>query len=114
MRKAVSEKIKSLGVGPHLLGYEYLREAIELVLKDESYLRSVTKRLYPEIAIKHDTTATKVERSIRHAIHTAPDRGNDDAWNDIKINRYAASERKPTNSRFIASVADYLSLNEVG
>lgn len=108
MKKIVSEQLKSLGVPTNQLGYEYLREAIELVLKDNSYLHAITKKLYPDIAKKYGATSQRVERAIRHAIHSASIRGTKEEWEAVYLDRC----KNPTNSEFIASVADYLSLNE--
>ena len=111
----VTKIIHEVGVPAHVKGYQYLREAIMLVTDDMNYLGAVTKELYPTIAGKYDTTASRVERAIRHAIELAWDHGNLE-----KINRFfgytVSSDRgKPTNSEFIAIIADKLRLeNKVG
>ena len=111
----VTRIIHEVGIPAHVKGYQYLREAIMLVADDMNYLGAVTKELYPAIAGKYDTTANRVERAIRHAIELAWDRGNFE-----KINRFfgytVSSDRgKPTNSEFIAIIADKLRLeNKVG
>jgi len=111
----VTRIIHEVGIPAHVKGYQYLREAIMLVADDMNYLGAVTKELYPTIAGKYDTTASRVERAIRHAIELAWDRGNLE-----KINRFfgytVSSDRgKPTNSEFIAIIADKLRLeNKVG
>ncbi len=115
MEVAVTRIIHEVGIPAHVKGYQYLREAILLVTDDMNYLGAVTKELYPAIAGKYDTTASRVERAIRHAIELAWDRGNFE-----KINRFfgytVSSDRgKPTNSEFIAIIADKLRLeNKVG
>ncbi len=106
----VTKVIHEIGVPAHVKGYQYLRDAIMLVVEEINYLGAVTKELYPTIAVKYDTTPSRVERAIRHAIELAWDRGDIDKIN--KVFGYAVSgERgKPTNSEFIAIIADRLRL----
>lgn len=108
-RITITNMLKELGVSPKLYGYDYLTDAIELTLKDEEIIhRKVTKELYPFIAKKHNSTPSRVERAIRHAIQVAYDRGNIDILN--KLFRYTISSNTATatNSEFIATVSDYL------
>lgn len=118
-RRAASldEKISnifiSIGIPPHIKGYQYLREGIKMAIENPSIINSVTKELYPEIGKKFSTTASKVERAIRHAIEVAWNRGRVDAINAIfGVRVYIGSER-PTNSEFIALVADKLILEDL-
>lgn len=109
---SLDEKISnifiSIGIPPHIMGYQYLREGIKMTIEDPSIINNVTKKLYPDIGLKFNTTASKVERAIRHAIEVAWNRGRIDAINSIfGVRVYIGSER-PTNSEFIALVADKL------
>lgn len=113
----IDEKISnifiSIGIPPHIKGYQYLREGIKMAIENPSIINNVTKELYPSIAKKFDTTASKVERAIRHAIEVAWNRGRVEAINAIfGVRVYIGSER-PTNSEFIALVADKLILEEL-
>lgn len=114
---SIDEKISnifiSIGVPPHIMGYQYLREGIKMTCEDQSIINNVTKRLYPEIAKKYNTTPSKVERAIRHAIEVAWNRGRIEAINSVfGVKVYIGSER-PTNSEFIALVADKLVFEEL-
>ncbi|MFW6281889.1 MAG: sporulation transcription factor Spo0A [bacterium] len=106
----ISEVMHHLGVPAHIKGYIYLREAIELVIKDIEYLGAVTKELYPSVAKKYNTTSSRVERAIRHAIEVSWDRGNINELNKYFGNTVSANSGKPTNSQFIAKIADKLRL----
>lgn len=97
-----------IGVPAHVKGYQYLREAILLVVDDMGLLGAVTKELYPMIATRYDTTASRVERAIRHAIELAWDRGNMDFINKLFGYTVKMDRGKPTNSEFIAIIADKL------
>ena len=94
----------------HIKGYMYLRTAILETYLNVDFLGQITKVLYPEIARKYATTASRVERAIRHAIEVAWNRGNIDAIDDIFGYTISASKAKPTNSEFIAMIADKLRL----
>jgi len=106
----ITEVMHQLGVPAHIKGYIYLREAIELVIKDIEYLGAVTKELYPSVAAKYNTTPSRVERAIRHAIEVSWDRGNINALNKYFGSTVSANSGKPTNSQFIAKIADKLRL----
>ncbi|EKN64052.1 sporulation transcription factor Spo0A [Schinkia azotoformans] len=123
-RSAVEPKAKSLdanitsiiheiGVPAHIKGYLYLREAISMVYSDIELLGSITKVLYPDIAKKYNTTASRVERAIRHAIEVAWSRGNIDSISNLFGYTVSMSKAKPTNSEFIAMVADKLRLEHM-
>lgn len=106
----ITEIIHQIGVPAHIKGYHYLREAIILSIKNSEIINSVTKLLYPTVAKKHNTTASRVERAIRHAIEVAWDRGNIDVL-DSYFGYTIQNERgKPTNSEFIAMISDKLRL----
>lgn len=102
--------IHEIGVPAHIKGYMYLREAITMVVNDMELLSAVTKELYPSIAKKYNTTASRVERAIRHAIEVAWGRGQIDAINKLFGYTIHNDKGKPTNSEFIAIIADKLRL----
>jgi two-component system response regulator (stage 0 sporulation protein A) len=104
----VTRMIHQMGVPAHVKGYQYLRDAIVSVVQEVSLLGAVTKELYPMIAEKYSTTASRVERAIRHAIELAWDRGNIDFMNRFFGYTINVDRGKPTNSEFIAMVADKL------
>lgn len=106
----VTEIIHQIGVPAHIKGYQYLREAIILSVKDGDAMSSVTKYLYPTVAKHHSTTASRVERAIRHAIEVAWDRGDIDVLNSYFGYTIQNDRGKPTNSEFIAMIADKLRL----
>lgn len=106
----ITNIIHEIGVPAHIKGYLYLREAIQMVVNDVELLSAVTKELYPSIAKKYNTTPSRVERAIRHAIEVAWSRGQVDTINRIFGYTIHNSKGKPTNSEFIAMVADKLRL----
>ena len=106
----VTNVIHELGVPAHIKGYQYLREAIMMVINDIDIINQITKQLYPEIAEKYKTTPSRVERAIRHAIEVAWARGQADAVENIFGYTISAAKGKPTNSEFIAMIADKLRL----
>ncbi|HLQ97096.1 MAG TPA: sporulation transcription factor Spo0A [Candidatus Dormibacteraeota bacterium] len=106
----ITNIIHEIGVPAHIKGYMYLREAISMVYNDIDLLGSITKVLYPEIASHFNTTASRVERAIRHAIEVAWSRGNVDAISSLFGYTVSVTKAKPTNSEFIAMVADRLRL----
>ncbi|MDG4655612.1 sporulation transcription factor Spo0A [Ectobacillus antri] len=107
---SITTIIHEIGVPAHIKGYMYLREAISMVYNDIELLGSITKVLYPDIAKKYNTTASRVERAIRHAIEVAWSRGNIDSISSLFGYTVSMSKAKPTNSEFIAMVADKLRL----
>jgi two-component system response regulator (stage 0 sporulation protein A) len=109
--EAVVRLLHQLGVPAHFKGFAYLREAILLVLEDERRLSEVTKRLYPEIGERFGASAALVERNLRHAIEHTWTFGNLDALYEIFGSTVRASSGKPTNSSFIARVADLVRLS---
>ena len=107
----VTNIIHEIGVPAHIKGYQYLRDAIIISVSDQEMLTSVTKILYPTIAKKHDTTPSRVERAIRHAIEVAWNRGEMDTINDLFGYTVSTGKGKPTNSEFIALIADKIRLD---
>ena len=110
MEVVVTEVIHQLGVPAHIKGYQYMRDAIIMVIKDMDAINSVTKILYPTVAKKYNTTSSRVERAIRHAIEIAWDRGNLDTLNSFFGYTVNTCKGKPTNSEFIALITDKLRL----
>ena len=106
----VTKIIHQIGVPAHIKGYQYLRTAILLTVKDSDVINSVTKILYPSVAKKYQTTTSRVERAIRHAIEVAWDRGDVDTLNSYFGYTIQNNRGKPTNSEFIAMIADNLRL----
>lgn len=106
----VTEIIHQVGVPAHIKGYQYLRDSIVMCINDGEYINAVTKMLYPDVAKKHSTTASRVERAIRHAIEVAWDRGDIDVLNTLFGYTIHTGRGKPTNSEFIAMIADKLKL----
>ena len=106
----VTNVIHEVGVPAHIKGYQYLREAIMMVVKDIDVINQITKSLYPKIADKFLTTPSRVERAIRHAIEVAWGRGQQDVVENIFGYTISAAKGKPTNSEFIAMIADKLRL----
>ena len=110
LEAVVTDIIHEIGVPAHIKGYQYLREAIILTIKDMDMINAVTKVLYPEVAKKFSTTPSRVERAIRHAIEVAWDRGDIEILQKFFGYTVSNIKGKPTNSEFIAMIADYLSL----
>lgn len=107
---SVTNTIHSVGVPANIKGYQYLRDAIIMSIKDTELINAVTKQLYPKVATRHNTSPSRVERAIRHAIEVACIRGNEEEL--YKLFGYTVSNNKgkPTNSEFIAMIADKLRL----
>ena len=106
----VTKIIHQIGVPAHIKGYQYLRTAILMTVRDSDVINSVTKVLYPTVAKKYQTTTSRVERAIRHAIEVAWDRGDVETLNSYFGYTIQNSRGKPTNSEFIAMIADNLRL----
>ncbi len=107
----VTIMLHEIGIPAHIKGYQYLRDAIAISVSEEDMLVSVTKVLYPTIAKRHDTTSSRVERAIRHAIEVAWTRGRLDTINEIFGYTINNGKGKPTNSEFIALIADKIRLD---
>ena len=110
LEASVTNIIHEVGVPAHIKGYQYLREAIMLVVNDIDVINQITKSLYPQIAQKFETTPSRVERAIRHAIEVAWGRGEPGIMENIFGYTVSAAKGKPTNSEFIAMIADKLRL----
>lgn len=106
----VTEIIHEIGIPAHIKGYQYLRHSIMLVIDNLDVINSITKKLYPTVASDFNTTASRVERAIRHAIEVAWDRGDPEVLNSIFGYTVTNTKGKPTNSEFIAMIADKLRL----
>ena len=106
----ITEIIHQIGVPAHIKGYHYLREAIILAVKNPDIINSITKQLYPTVAKKYATTSSRVERAIRHGIEVAWDRGDVDVLNSYFGYTIHVGRGKPTNSEFVAMIADKLRL----
>ena len=106
----VTNVIHEVGVPAHIKGYQYLREAIIMVVTNTDMINQITKQLYPDIAMKYHTTSSRVERAIRHAIEVAWGRGRQEVVERIFGYTVSAAKGKPTNSEFIAMIADKLRL----
>jgi two-component system response regulator (stage 0 sporulation protein A) len=107
----ISDIMRQIGVPAHIKGYQYLRTSIMLCISDSEMLGSVTKILYPTVAKMYNTTASRVERAIRHAIEVAWDRGDVDVLSSYFGYTIQSQRGKPTNSEFIAMIADKLKLS---
>lgn len=114
--KKLEEKITNIfltvGIPAHIKGYQFLREAIKMAVKDPYVINSITKKLYPGIAEQYGTTPSKVERAIRHAIEVAWNKGKIENINDVFGLRVYDTHEKPTNGEFIALVADKMLLEK--
>lgn len=106
----VTNIIHDVGVPAHIKGYQYLRDGILMAVKDSEIINQVTKQLYPDLAIKYKTTPSRVERAIRHAIEVAWNRGQIESMESIFGYTVNSNRGKPTNSEFIAMIADKLRL----
>ena len=102
---------KGPGIPAHIKGYQYLRDSITLSVKDAEVINSVTKVLYPSIAKKYETTPSRVERAIRHAIEVAWSRGKMDTIDELFGYTVSTGKGKPTNSEFIALIVDKICLD---
>lgn len=111
MEKKIAQVLKSLHIAPHLVGYEYLKAAIALVMTDGSYLRGITKELYPAVARAFDATPARVERAIRHAIASGLADAPYDRVVEV-IGTYPSATGHITNSHYIAAVAEYIRLGD--
>ena len=106
----VTNMLHEIGIPAHIKGYHYLRDAILMAIEDMDVLNAVTKVLYPTVAKMHQTTASRVERAIRHAIEVAWSRGKLDTLDELFGYTVNGGKGKPTNSEFIALIADTIRL----
>ena len=116
-RMTLEEKVSSIfinvGIPPHIKGYSFLREGVIMAVNDPEIINNITKKLYPQIGEKYQTSASKVERAIRHAIEVAWNRGRIESINSILGVRAYIGAEKPTNGEFIALVADKMLLENM-
>lgn len=110
LEKTISEFMLELGIPVHLRGYQFLRSAVEMCVEDMELVGSVTKLLYPDLARLYQTTDTKIERAIRNAIEVSWDRGNCELFEELFGYCNSPDYTRPTNSEYIAVVADYIRL----
>ena len=110
LENRVTNMIHEIGIPAHIKGYHYLRDAILMAIEDMDVLNAITKILYPTVAKKHQTTSSRVERAIRHAIEVAWGRGKIDVLDELFGYTISNGKGKPTNSEFIALVADTIRL----
>ncbi len=108
----ITNLLHSLGIPSHIKGYTYIREGIEMMYNDSHLIGAITKELYPTIASKYQTTSSRVERAIRHAIEVSWMRGDYNLMEEIFGNSVDYDRAKPTNSEFLATLADRLKLNK--
>ena len=110
LEKSITKILHELGVPSHIKGYQYIRDGIIMIYDCPGIVGGITKELYPDIAKKYDTTVSRVERAIRHAIEVSWNRGNWDLMEEIFGHSVDIDKAKPTNSEFIVTVADKLRL----
>lgn len=110
LQVSITNILHELGVPSHIKGYQYIRESIMIVYDKPNIVGGITKELYPEVAKKYDTTVSRVERAIRHAIEVSWNRGSWDLMEEIFGHSIDIDKAKPTNSEFIVTVADKLKL----
>ncbi len=112
LEEKVSRIFINVGIPPHIKGYSFLREGVVMAVKDPAIINNITKKLYPMIGEKYNTTSSKVERAIRHAIEVAWNRGRIESINSILGVRAYVGAEKPTNGEFIALIADKMLLEK--
>lgn len=110
LEQAISDFMLELGIPAHLRGYQFLRSAVEMCVEDMELVGSVTKLLYPDLAKMYQTTDQKIERAIRNAIEVSWDRGNSVLFEELFGYCSGNGYSRPTNSEYIAAVADYIRL----
>ena len=110
LQMSITKILHDLGVPSHIKGYQYIKEGIMLIYENPRMIGGITKELYPEIAKKYNTTVSRVERAIRHAIEVSWNRGDWDLMDEIFGHSVDVDKAKPTNSEFIVTVADKLRL----
>lgn len=110
LEKTISDFMLELGIPAHLRGHQFLRSAVGMCVEDMELVGSVTKLLYPDLAKMYQTTDTKIERAIRNAIEVSWERGNSDLFEELFGYANTVEYTRPTNSEYIAVVADYIRL----
>jgi len=114
LQVSISKLLHDLGIPSHIKGYQYIREGIALAYEKPEVIGAITKQMYPDIAKRFDTTVSRVERAIRHAIEVSWNRGDWDLMEEIFGNSVDIDRAKPTNSEFIVTLADKLKLESGG
>lgn len=116
LQLSITKVLHELGIPSHIKGYQYIREAIGIIYERPEIIGGITKELYPELALKFDTTVSRVERAIRHAIEVSWNRGNYYLMEEIFGHSVDIDKAKPTNSEFMVTIADKLKLegNKIG
>ena len=110
---SITKVLHELGIPSHIKGYQYIREGIGIIYERPEVIGGITKELYPELAHKFDTTVSRVERAIRHAIEVSWNRGSWELMEDIFGHSVDIDKAKPTNSEFIVTIADKLRLDKI-
>ena len=110
LQMSITKILHELGIPSHIKGYQYIREGISIIYERPETIGGITKELYPELANKFDTTVSRVERAIRHAIEVSWNRGNWNLMEEIFGHSVDIDKAKPTNSEFIVTIADKLRL----
>lgn len=111
LQVSITKMLHELGIPSHIKGYQYIREAVNIIFENPSIIGGITKELYPELAKKYNTTVSRVERAIRHAIEVSWNRGNLDFMEEIFGYSVDIDKAKPTNSEFMVTIADKLRLD---
>lgn len=111
LQVSITKMLHELGIPSHIKGYQYIREAVGIIFENPSVIGGITKELYPELASKFDTTVSRVERAIRHAIEVSWNRGNLDFMEELFGYSVDIDKAKPTNSEFVVTIADKLRLD---
>ena len=111
LQVSISKLLHDLGIPSHIKGYQFLRDAVNMLFDDPNMIGGITKELYPELANKYNTTVSRVERSIRHAVEVSWNRGDIDLMEKIFGHSVDIDRAKPTNSEFIVTIADKLRLD---
>lgn len=109
-KEMIERMLRRLGVPAHLKGYDYLVDAVSLMYEDDTYKSAITKRLYPDIAKKNKTTASRVERAIRHGVEVSMKRGDTKYLEEIFSYTYSSEKGKPTNAEYITCLSRELAL----
>ena len=110
---SITKVLHELGIPSHIKGYQYIREAVSIIYERPEIIGGITKELYPELAQKFDTTVSRVERAIRHAIEVSWNRGSWDLMEEIFGHSVDIDKAKPTNSEFMVTIADKLKLDSI-
>ena len=111
LQASITKMLHELGIPSHIKGYQYIREAVGIIFEKPEVIGGITKELYPELASKYNTTVSRVERAIRHAIEVSWNRGNLDFMEEIFGYSVDIDKAKPTNSEFMVTIADKLRLD---